>query len=394
MRTFAQKQNQPQKPVSSSLARFNAAKPWPNHREHPILHLQHALGNQTVQQILQTHAEEPEAKSTAAASPRVGHDFSWIPAHSPASGAIQTKLAVNRPGDIYEQEADRISEQVMRMPEPEGQHACSSGRLKGQTEQAPAREHESVQTKRVRAGDAGQVAAPSIVHEVLAAPDQSLNPATRSFMEPRFGHDFSRVRVHADARAAESARTLNARAYTVGRDVAFGAGQYAPQTSEGQRLLAHELAHVVQQGRGAVALQRQPQQGGAEELARDLLEISHELRGIGDRIDEGLEDLEIFRHELFLAGKKMPKVGDRIQKATVADFVEAAIETSRTLAPFLPPGKRARTSVAKGLTIHTFRQQLEAEDARLSHRVTPSVGQPHRTGIVKASTTGRQTASI
>jgi hypothetical protein len=88
---------------------------------------------------------------------------------------------------------------------------------------------------------------PSIVHDVLRSPGQPLDPTTRAFMEPRFGRDFSEVRVHADARAAESAREVNALAYTVGRNVVFGAGQYAPDTVSGNRLLAHELVHVAQQ---------------------------------------------------------------------------------------------------------------------------------------------------
>jgi hypothetical protein len=83
---------------------------------------------------------------------------------------------------------------------------------------------------------------------VLNSPGQPLNGGTRAFMEPRFGHDFSRVRVHADAKAAESAQAVNALAYTVGTDVVFGNGQYEPATANGQRLLGHELAHVVQQG--------------------------------------------------------------------------------------------------------------------------------------------------
>ena len=72
-------------------------------------------------------------------------------------------------------------------------------------------------------------------------------------MEPRFGHDFSRVRVHADTRAAESARAVKARAYTVGRDVVFSEGGYTPHLYEGSKLLAHELVHVVQQERGGSA---------------------------------------------------------------------------------------------------------------------------------------------
>lgn len=89
---------------------------------------------------------------------------------------------------------------------------------------------------------------PGIVHDVLHAPGQSLDTGTRAFMESRFGHDFSHVRVHSDATAAESARSVNALAYTVGSHVAFDQGQYRPDTSTGKQLLAHELTHVVQQG--------------------------------------------------------------------------------------------------------------------------------------------------
>lgn len=90
--------------------------------------------------------------------------------------------------------------------------------------------------------------APPIVHEVLRSPGQPLDADTRAFMEPRFGHGFSHVRVHTDEKAAESARTVNALAYTVGRDVVFGTGQYSPATTHGRALMAHELTHVVQQG--------------------------------------------------------------------------------------------------------------------------------------------------
>jgi len=88
---------------------------------------------------------------------------------------------------------------------------------------------------------------PPIVHEVLRSPGRPLDSATRAFFELRFGHDFSRVRVHTDAKAAQSARAVNARAYTVGREVVFGANQYVPRTPKGLHLLAHELAHTVQQ---------------------------------------------------------------------------------------------------------------------------------------------------
>ena len=95
--------------------------------------------------------------------------------------------------------------------------------------------------------------APPLVDEVLHSPGRPLADDTRAQMEPRFGSDFSQVRVHTDARAAQSARAVGALAYTVGRDVVFGQGHYAPHSNAGQRLLAHELAHVVQQG-GRAAL--------------------------------------------------------------------------------------------------------------------------------------------
>src|SRR5882724_9823392 len=94
----------------------------------------------------------------------------------------------------------------------------------------------------------GGFEAPQIIHEALNSPGRPLDSATLAFMEPRFGHDFSKVRVHTDAIAAQSARAVSAQAYTVGRDVVFDAGRYAPSTAAGKNLLAHELAHVAQQG--------------------------------------------------------------------------------------------------------------------------------------------------
>jgi cell wall-associated NlpC family hydrolase len=112
---------------------------------------------------------------------------------------------------------------------------------------------------------------PSIVDEVLHSPGQALDAPARAFFEPRFGHDFSQVRVHADATAAESARAVNALAYTVGRNVVFGAGQYAPRTNAGQRLLAHELTHTIQQaadpGGGQARLGAGPPSNPAEREA-------------------------------------------------------------------------------------------------------------------------------
>jgi hypothetical protein len=98
--------------------------------------------------------------------------------------------------------------------------------------------------------------APPVVHDVLASPGRPLPGATRGFMEARFGADFSSIRVHDDARAAESARAVDAHAYTVGNDLVFAAGRWAPGTAAGDRLLAHELVHTLQRGGVARRLQR------------------------------------------------------------------------------------------------------------------------------------------
>ncbi len=109
------------------------------------------------------------------------------------------------------------------------------------------------------AQDERPIPAPPIARAALRTPGQPLDAAARELMEPRFGRDFGDVRVHADARAAEAAEAVHALAYTAGQDVVFGTGQYAPGTSAGQALIAHELAHVAEQGRNVSSLQLQRQ---------------------------------------------------------------------------------------------------------------------------------------
>ncbi|NJK65331.1 MAG: DUF4157 domain-containing protein [Microcoleus sp. SU_5_3] len=154
---------------------------------------------------------------------------------------IQTKLKIGEPGDKYEQEADRIADQIMRMSAGVG-------------EELDELEEETIQTKSLsnplmtsppdRAEFSG---ISSIVGDVLNSPGEPMNPRTRNFMESRFGQDFSQVRIHADDRAATSAQSIHAQAYTAGNNIVFNTGLYHPETDLGKHLLAHELAHVVQQ---------------------------------------------------------------------------------------------------------------------------------------------------
>lgn len=173
----------------------------------PILHLQRTIGNHAVQRMLRTAAHE------------------------------------------HEHEADRVAETVMRAPAPQVQRA-SLGRSGG--------------------GGAGQIAAPPIVHDVLRSPGQPIDRAARDFMEPRFGIDFSGVRVHTGEAADASARAVNAHAYAVGQHVVFAAGQFSPDTYAGRRLFAHELTHVVQQDTTGPTLARSPDDGGDAAIGSEI----------------------------------------------------------------------------------------------------------------------------
>jgi hypothetical protein len=159
-------------------------------------------------------------------------------------GAIQTKLTIGQPGDVYEREAERVADAVMRMPGPGASvaaaqprfHLRSGGDRTGPVQAQPASGRLSREQE-----------ASAAVARTLRAEGQPLPGRTRAFFEQRFGHEFRQVSVHAGDAAAESTRELQASAYTVGSDLVFAEGRYRPYSQEGRTLLAHELAHVVQQ---------------------------------------------------------------------------------------------------------------------------------------------------
>ena len=187
----------------------------------------------------------------------LGHHFSQVSIHVPShdgAAKVQAKLAISQPGDALEQEADRVAEQVMRMPESRVQSQPLISReetgIQRKCPKCKGDDKEVLQAKSIpdrSLAIAEGMEIPPIVREVIHLPGQELDPSTRAFFEPRFSRDFSKVRLHTDARAAESAKAMNALAYTVGRDVVFESMQYAPNSRVGLNLLSHELAHVVQQ---------------------------------------------------------------------------------------------------------------------------------------------------
>ncbi|MGB8217853.1 MAG: DUF4157 domain-containing protein [Candidatus Methanoperedens sp.] len=241
-----------------------------------ILFLQRTIGNQAIQRLIK-------------------------------SGTIQAKLRIGQPGDVYEQEADRVAEQVMRMPDISGQ---ASG-TKIQRKCPRCREDkkdEKLQAKVV--SDHTPEVTPQIEANInaLKGGGQPLPESTRAFYEERFGHDFSQVRVHTDAKAAESARAMNAMAYTVGRDVVFGEGQYVPSTYAGRKLLAHELTHVVQQRgmQGAeihIGSQEYPARRDGQDAAEcalrgDFPSIAAAARWAHDTAQRQVADDEDERHQI------------------------------------------------------------------------------------------------
>lgn len=186
-----------------------------------------------------------DADTRAFRASRFGTDFSHVPVHSRSPVIIQAKLTINAPGDVYEQEADRIADQVLITPT----HQVVGGK--------------PMNIQRFAGQPAGQIGSvPASVDRAIASPGRPLEPVLRRDMEQRFGHDFSGVRVHTGLKAVESALELNAQAFTTGHHVIFGGGRYTPETTSGKTLLVHELTHVVQQSKQVASgklIQRKPE---------------------------------------------------------------------------------------------------------------------------------------
>lgn len=161
--------------------------------------------------------------------------------------ALNSNLPISSPGDVYEQEADRVACEVMQnlhlagVPPGTFQYEEQTGSSK-----TPV-------VKRKGISPSGPMTTVPAMSQLIPSAGRPLDPSTKDFMESRFGHNFDDVRVHIDGYANESASAINAKAYTIGRDIIFGASRYQPHTSAGKQLLAHELAHVVQDRQEGVA---------------------------------------------------------------------------------------------------------------------------------------------
>lgn len=248
MYTFAQKPKAIHPTTAANSAILSRAHFAQSRDPNSIFNWQYMIQNQAVQRLLEINEGDVKGGPAIPETADFDNVFSRVRVHTPIPRAIRTKLAVNEAGDEYEQEADRISEQVMRMSEPHLQRACACEGTHPKCQMGESGHgHNHLQTQRFGSSDHGQTEVPPIVHEVLRSSGQPLDPEMGAFMQSRFGHDFSNVRVHTDARAAQSAQAVNALAYTVGRHAVFADSQYQPSSERGRRLLAHELVHAIQQ---------------------------------------------------------------------------------------------------------------------------------------------------
>ena len=236
-----------------------------------------------------TRKAEKKKKGAPSAEPLALAESSSRPLKTASCGwplfltrALQRKLAVGSVDDPLEREADRVAEQVVssdaggsNVPATQAhprranggiQRKCSCGTASssGECEACREKSEEGIASTPMIRRSTGEGAenvsdAPSVVHQALRSPGRPLDASARRPLEARFGQDFADVRVHDDSRAAESAQAVNALAYTAGEDVVFAPGQYRPGSQAGRKLLAHELAHVVQQRSGGPSsLRRQP----------------------------------------------------------------------------------------------------------------------------------------
>lgn len=240
---------------------------------------------------------EEDAGQPAAApiadGPPLQYDFSRIPVH-PAP------LRIGSAGDPLEQEAERVADQVvgpahLAQLNPGSRdltivrRQCSCGGGCDQCQSGEEQEEEppaALRMKRMNSGDVGESVAPQSVHDVLQSPGQALDGATRAFMEASFRRDFSAVRVHCDSPAQRSAQEIRAAAWTAGQHVVFSPGRFAPETTEGLRLIAHELTHVVQQSQpAAIPASTQVRRAPLQDFPTPLPKTPFDRQRFGRQLD-------------------------------------------------------------------------------------------------------------
>lgn len=243
MRLFSRKHTLLKQRTSDNLKRMNTTASKIHSKGVPTTYRQGFIEDQGVQSSPWTGDIEP-APSLSFATKHLPLDFSQIPVLQQAAKTLQPERTLDTTKDRTRQPADSFSQGDIPNFTPAHQSTCSRKKLGNQADRLTPRDgHPGYRSTR---GEGGTTV-PPIVHKVLHTNGQPLDRQTRAFMEPRFGHDFGHIRVYADKMAAESAQAVGAQAYTFGPNIVFDEGRYTPGSPVGQRLIAHELAHTIQQ---------------------------------------------------------------------------------------------------------------------------------------------------
>jgi hypothetical protein len=210
------------------------------------------MGNKTTMARISSVAGAKKTPGVRFAVKRTPVDDSFNPLFAADFSSLRYDIPLSQPGDSAEREADQKADRVMLKlgPDPMASLAGEGIQCEKETPEETAPEDDEDRQRLQKQMLQGSPPPPDSRHAFDAGPlsgGQPLSPELSDSFGHHFGHDFSRVRIYADARAAEMARAFYARAFTIGEEIVFGAGQFAPTSREGTRLLAHELAHVVQQ---------------------------------------------------------------------------------------------------------------------------------------------------
>ncbi|MDO8844128.1 DUF4157 domain-containing protein [Methylicorpusculum sp.] len=325
-----------------------------------------------------SNASTKKAASTSkAATPSVNQPFFaksgsggfFSPANEASIPSVQMKMTVNKPGDKFEQEADKMADKVMRMPAPEEkiqkaglpeekvqkQEDPKIQKAETKEEKVQKQEEKKIQKaamperqvqkkqddKLQRKGGDGTPSVGGSVQSAIHSKTnggQALSSDVRGYMEPRFGADFSNIRIHQDAEAAGLSQQLNARAFTYQNHVFFADGQYQPESSGGKQLLAHELTHTIQQGQ---AIQRSPQQSATTSPPAIQRLLGIDIPSWQDVIDWLAEKA------YNIPGYRMFTIVIGVNPINGANADRSAANILRAVVEFLPGGKIITDALTK-----------------------------------------------
>jgi len=309
-----------------------------------LTHMSTLHGNRHVMRVVarlrQNNSDSSQAttsQSSEHAAPttsrRNGQPITSSPSPSPAQTPLrpdslpllQAKLTVNEADDQYEQEADQVANAVMRMSAP----SPSSD----EEDDSPPIQRLAISSIQARADGSGEVSS-DVESRIqgLQGGGQPLPESERHFFESRMGADFSGVRIHSDTNAAQTSHDIQARAFTVGNDIAFNSGEYQPKSSAGRHLLAHELTHTIQQG-AAGPLQAAVQAPSGTDTQSDQLNQSIQAKAFTTGQDVAVRQgeynpgsrggQELIAHEL---GHVVQQNGGAVQRSRFLERVEVVQE--------------------------------------------------------------------